>query len=87
MMIHADKITLRDGAISLYLRPTVKRPIWQGRIKLPREPAVRVSTCLTDFEEARVWAEDQYEQLRFKQTKGLTIRSKDTAVVCDEFLA
>jgi GTP cyclohydrolase I len=69
------------------MRPTVKRPIWQARIKLPREPAVRVSTCLTDFEEARVWAEDQYEQLRFKQKQGLTIRSKDAAFVCDDFLA
>lgn len=60
-----------DGRIVLYKRQHLKNPKWQARISVPNATGYKVvSTKLFDFDEAKRFALNRYEELYMQVKAG-----------------
>ena len=83
----ADEVKLKSGAVVLYRRSTVQKPVWHVRIKFANQPPVRKSTGLTEIKEAEEFALELYQELNYKVKAGHCVTAPLFAKVCDEYLA
>lgn len=78
----------RDGRVVLYKRGHLKNPKWQARISVPNATGYKVvSTKLSDFEEAKRFALNLYEDLYMRVKAGGQLKTKTFKQVCDEWKA
>ena len=82
-----EEVKLKNGAITIYRRSTVKEPIWQVRIKLKNHPQVRKSTGVTDIQDAEEFATELYQELKYKVKVGLPVSSPTFSKICDDYLS
>lgn len=77
-----------DGRIVLYKRQHLKNPKWQARISVPNATGYRVvSSKLTDFDEAKRFALNLYEDLYMQVKAGGQLNTKTFKQVCEEWKA
>lgn len=81
-----DERELKDGAILLYRRTDVAKPIWQCRIKFPDEPYIRRSLKTRNENEAVRKAEKLYDDLRFRRERGMPLNSPAMPYAIDKYL-
>ncbi len=67
--------TLKDGAVVVYLREDVAKPVWQCRIKFADQPYIRRSLKTQNQADAIRKAEKLHDDLRYKHERGLPLRS------------
>lgn len=82
-----DQTDLRgDGRVILYKRPGLKRPKWQARISVPNSTGYKiVSTKTTEFEEAKRFALNLYEELYMQVKAGGALNTKTFKQVCADW--
>ena len=82
-----EVIDLRgDGRIVLYKRPGLKKPKWQVRVRVPKATGYRiVSSKTSDWDEAKRFAEDLYEQTYMHVLNGGQMRSRTFKQVFEEW--
>lgn len=74
-----------DGRVVLYKREHLKNPKWQARISVPNATGYKVvSTKTADFEEAKRFALNLYEDLYMQVKAGGQLRTRTFKQVCDE---
>ena len=66
------KISLKENQIQIYKRENSK--IWQIKIKLPYEKAIRVSSRTALIKEAKIIAQNKYDLLKIKNFKDINIK-------------
>jgi len=77
-----------DGRVVLYKRQHLKNPKWQARISVPNATGYKVvSTKLFDFDEAKRFALNRYEELYMQVKAGGQLKTKSFKQVCDEWKA
>lgn len=77
MVRYIEKHELRDGRILLYIDGDKKKPIWNCRFRLPgRTGYILKSSGTTNLAEATKFAEDQYDDMRFKLRNNMPIKDK-----------
>lgn len=77
-----------DGRVVLYKRQHLKNPKWQARISVPNATGYRVvSTKLSDFDEAKRFALNLYDDLRIRVMAGGQLNTRTFAQVCEEWKA
>jgi len=75
-----------DGRIVLYKREGLKKPKWQVRIRVPNASGYKiVSSKTSDWEEAKRFANDLYEQTYLHVLNGGQIHSKTFKQVFEEW--
>ncbi len=86
-MPYSEKYDVRkDGRVVLYQRTNLKRPKWQARISVPNATGYKVvSTKTTDFEEAKHFALNLYEELYYEVKAGGSLNSKTFKQVYEEW--
>lgn len=78
---------LRGGRIILSTRADDKHGVWQCRLRVGSgNKLIRRSTKTTDLAEARVVADELYEELRFKQRHGPTSQQATFQQVANTYL-
>jgi len=78
----------RDGRVVLYKRQHLKNPKWQARISVPNARGYRVvSTKLSDFEEAKRFALNLYDDLYIQVKAGGPLNTKTFKQVYEEWKA
>ena len=81
-----DQHTFRDGEIVLYKRPDHKVKKWQCRVRVPNSVGYVIqSTKTTDFEGAKRFAQDLWDQLRLKVMAGGSIKAKNFTELYPKF--
>lgn len=78
---------LKDGALVVYQRTDVAKPIWHCRIKFPDSPYIRRSLKTRNEAFAIRKAEQLYDDLRYRFERGLVLRSPPMSKAIDEYLA
>ena len=69
--------SFRDGEIVIYQRPDHKNKKWQCRVRVPNSTGYVIkSTKTTDYESAKRFGHDLWDQMRLKVMAGGTIKSK-----------
>lgn len=83
----SEFIDLRgDGRVVLYKRPGLKKPKWQVRIRVPKATGYRiVSSKTSNWDEAKRFAEDLYEQTYMHVLNGGQMRSRTFKQVFEEW--
>mgnify|MGYP006431238527 CR=1 FL=1 len=81
-----NEIALENGAVRVYQRDDVERPLWHCRIKLPNRPYVRRSLKTHDRAEAIAVARELYADLRYKAKRGQLASPKTFSEVARELL-
>ena len=77
MEVGQRQFSLRGGRIILHTQSDDRHGIWQCRLRLGTErKLVWRSTKTTDLAEARVTAEELYEELRFMHRNNHPLKSK-----------
>lgn len=77
-----------DGRVVLYKRQHLKNPKWQARISVPNATGYKVvSTKLSDFEVAKRFALNLYEDLYMQVKAGGQLKTRTFKRVCDEWKA
>lgn len=77
-----------DGRVVLYKRQHLKNPKWQARISVPNATGYKVvSTKHVDFDEAKRFALELYDDLRIQVKAGGQLKSRTFKQVCDEWKA
>ena len=77
---------LRDGAVLIYQRTDVAKPLWHCRIKFADHPYIRKS-LKTQNEQAAVRAASKlYDDLRFRHQRGMPITSYSFEYALDAYL-
>ncbi len=77
-----------DGRVVLYKREHLKNPKWQARISVPNATGYKVvSTKTADFEEAKRFALNLYEELYMQVKAGGQLRTRTFKQVCEEWKA
>lgn len=77
-----------DGRVVLYKRQHLKNPKWQARISVPNAAGYKViSTKLNDFEEAKRFALNLYEELYMQVKAGGQLNTKTFKQVYEEWKA
>lgn len=75
-----------DRRIALYKRPDLARPKWQARISVPNATGYKViSTKTSDFEKAKHFARNKYEELYMQVKAGGALNSKTFKQVFEEW--
>lgn len=78
--------TFRDGEIVIYQRPDHKIKKWQCRVRVPNSVGYVIkSTKTSDFEGAKRFAQDLWDQLRLKVMGGGSIKSKNFSELFPKF--
>ncbi len=77
---------LRDGAVMIYVRDDVAKPIWQCRVKFPDQPYIRRSLKTRNNGDAVRKAERLHDELRFRHERGMPLRSFSFSYVLDAYL-
>ncbi len=77
-----------DGRVVLYKREHLRRPVWQTRISVPNATGYKVvSTKLTDFEEAKRFALNLYEELYMQVKAGGQLNTRTFKQVYEDWKA
>ena len=86
-MEKTEYIDLRgDGRIVLYQRPNLKNPRWEVRISVSGHAGyIRKSTKETNFRLAKAFAEDLYDDIRYKIKSGGSFKAKTYNQVFEEW--
>jgi integrase len=83
-----NQVSLRDGEIVLYQRKDHKDPKWQCRVRVPNSIGHVVrSTKKNDLNEAKVFAQNLWDDLRIKVNNGGTIKAKNFDELYPKFLS
>lgn len=77
---------LRDGAVMIYVRNDIGKPIWQCRVKFPDQPYIRRSLKTRNRGDAIRKAERLHDDLRFRHERGMPLRSFQFEYVLDAYL-
>lgn len=82
-----DFIDLRgDGRVVLYKRPGLKKPKWQVRVRVPKATGYRiVSSKTSNWDEAKRFADELYEQTYMHILNGGQMRSRTFRQVFEEW--
>ena len=81
------EFTLRGGRIILHTRAGDRHGVWQCRLRLgAANKLVRRSTRTTDLAEAKLAAEELYEELRFRQRNNEPLKKTTFKQVADDYL-
>ena len=83
----SEFIDLRgDGRVVLYKRPGLKKPKWQVRVRVPNATGYRiVSSKTSDWDEAKRFANELYEQTYMHILNGGQMRSRTFRQVFEEW--
>lgn len=87
MARHAQNTSfLKDGAVLLYQRNDIAKPVWQCRIKFADQPYIRQSLKTQNRADAIRKAEKLYDDLRYRMERGMPISSPQFPHVVDVYL-
>jgi len=72
-----EKHEMRDGRLTLFIDPSIAKPVWQARMRIPdRKGYIFKSTGTTLLAEACRVAEDIFDELRFKAKSGVPLKDR-----------
>ena len=75
-----------DGRVVLYKRPGLKKPKWQVRVRVPNATGYRiVSSKTSNWDEAKRFAQELYEQTYMHVLNGGQMRSRTFKQVFEEW--